>query len=812
MEASADLTEQSAGELQLLLPTDKRNPSFSLYLSDDERDIHVFYGLELFEVVPAQREHIAYKLLVARLYNAGIRVRTLEEVFEVDRKTMRGWGQALRSGKAEHLARVLLGTEVCRKRTAAIDEYVRRRWKALRKEGCRNYREMLQEEIGDIFDTRLSGETLRLLIAQIKAGENAATEEEPAPLEDVASHPMEESTCSSGDENDQEQPDPPVPEPSASGAELEGSGLPAAPGGSSKSIPPFGLPAQGATLLCDHAGLLLFAGALESLPRALEPAQPVLSQWLGSVLLGAANVEQTKYLNWQDLELLLGSVVRFPTPQREELQRLATPATVDAVLRWNFQQLGGAAAVGADLYFDPHTRHYTGMQAVLKGWCASIRWADKVLHSDFMHSTKGQPLYFECTDNFEDLRARFGPLVGRMRSTLCWPQGSVLTLVVDRGIYSHEIFEQVLSDASLHLITWQKGYEAQPWDPAAVSGAYALERKRNHSGDVRLYAFEYIDRPWAAQAGMRQILVRATNPSGAVVQVAILTDDLSRAAQAIIGLMFCRWIQENDFKYLDKHFGINQITSYQSIPYEDLAEGLTDRQVPSQAYVQEVKIGRELLKDKARLLLAADHAQRGEKQRQGRIAQLQAPVAAAAPPSPDAQRKELARLKSASQRFEKYHRQRALKIESVHEKILQHQARKEALQKEVSRVDQLVEQGMVRMDSANKTLMDAIKITARNLFYQALAPFKAAYNNYRDDHDYFRQLTQSAGVLNLTDRQVQVHLVPKVNFPAKLQKIISAILQNLTQKGLTLPDGSGRQISFHLTRREQIEVRLKNST
>jgi len=37
----------------------------------------------------------------------------------------------------------------------------------------------------------------------------------------------------------------------------------------------------------------------------------------------------------------------------------------------------------------------------------------------------------------------------------------------------------------------------------------------------------------------------------------------------------------------------------------------------------------------------------------------------------------------------------------------------------------------VRMDTANKTLLDAIKICARNLFYQALAPFKKLYDNNR---------------------------------------------------------------------------------
>ena len=45
--------------------------------------------------------------------------------------------------------------------------------------------------------------------------------------------------------------------------------------------------------------------------------------------------------------------------------------------------------------------------------------------------------------------------------------------------------------------------------------------------------------------------------------------------------MFCRWVQENDFKYLDKHFGINQITSYGVVGYEQLHEQVEDRQVRS---------------------------------------------------------------------------------------------------------------------------------------------------------------------------------------------------------------------------------------
>ena len=153
------MTFAETAPLQLILPTDKRNPSFSLYLTADEQAIHVYYGLELLEVVPADREHVAYKLLVARLYNAGLRVRILAEVFQLDPKTMRAWGHALRSRDPALLQRMVLGPEAGRKRTAVIDGYVRQRWPQLLDEGCRNYREKLQQEIEGLFNTRLSGET-----------------------------------------------------------------------------------------------------------------------------------------------------------------------------------------------------------------------------------------------------------------------------------------------------------------------------------------------------------------------------------------------------------------------------------------------------------------------------------------------------------------------------------------------------------------------------------------------------------------------------------------------------------------------------
>ena len=47
--------------------------------------------------------------------------------------------------------------------------------------------------------------------------------------------------------------------------------------------------------------------------------QDILAQWLAALWLGAAHIKQTKFLHWEDLEMILGLGVRYPTHQREKL-------------------------------------------------------------------------------------------------------------------------------------------------------------------------------------------------------------------------------------------------------------------------------------------------------------------------------------------------------------------------------------------------------------------------------------------------------------------------------------------------------------
>ena len=120
----------------------------------------------------------------------------------------------------------------------------------------------------------------------------------------------------------------------------------------------------------------------------------------------------------------------------------------------------------------------------------------------------------------------------------------------------------------------------------------------------------------------------------------------------------------------------------------------------------------------------------------------------------------------------------------------------------------MIEANRVRMEPQSKRLMDTLRITVRNLFYRALEPFKKAYNNYRDDHDYFRQLTLSSGVLEMGAQLVTVHLMPKVNYSPQLRRIIGKLLEQLNQQGLELPDGTSRKLRFQLGHKSELELNI----
>ncbi len=735
------------GELQQILGTDKRNPCFTVFRNGAD-ELLLFYGGELLETLPNDRDHAQYKLMVATLYNAGVNLRSLQETFRVAPKTMRCWGRALEDGDPLELARVLAGRQAKRKLTPEIQAYAKMRFSSIYPENRRSYSQVIRKEIEEVFGEELSAESLRPIFGALRDSITGDGEVGVETGETSCDVPSDENVKQGGLSRE-------------TGAKPSGD-----PVGDEnpyrKRSPLLQEQEHGNIRFIHHLGILLFSQVLLLVERADEEFGWLLKQWLCSILLGAVNVEQSKLLDLDGLAEVIGRTQKSRHPQRVLLAEMATSSIADRLYKLNAEQVGADSC--NDFYYDPHTKQYTGSMKILKGWCGSRHFADKALHMDFIHTADGCPVYVSYDDNYADLRGRYATVISAMRSALEMKADRELTLVFDRGIYGQETFGKIIEDPALHIITWEKNYRQGCWDATADTGHFTMHRTRNRANDLKTYSFEYQEELWAKNTAMRLIRVRATNPAGRTIELGILTDQLKRPAPELIWLMFHRWLQENDFKYMEKHFGINQITSYASYSYEDLAKALEDRQIKSGEYKALQKEHGQLRK-KLKTELYNEHRH----------------------PRKSAPRTQ--RIKALTDADEAL----AKKMDETDH--------------EASRLDTLIQNQYQKINTDAKKLYDALKLIARNAFYQALAPFKKSYDNYRDDHVIFRNLTRAPGLLTRTGNEQKAILYPTAPHPPARRKLIEELLDQLNQTGLILPDGSGHPIQLELGERRELNLR-----
>ena len=486
-------------------------------------------------------------------------------------------------------------------------------------------------------------------------------------------------------------------------------------------------------------------------------------------MLGCQNIEQSKELNYTSLETIIGKAHKTLRSQRLSLKDVATKANTEHVFQFNAELL--KVNQQKDFYYDPHTKHYSGHLKILLTWCPSVRLADKGINMDYIHTTSGHPVFFNTNDNFYDLRERFQVNIKKFRILFDFDKESILTHIIDRGIYSLDVFVDIIKDPNTHIITWEKGYKKDLWDKKASYGNGAIEKKRNNKNDVKLVHYRYQERQWDKHESMRQIIVRIYDKNWKIlIEVSILTDDKNRPANQIIELMLKRWVQENDFKYTIKHFGLNQITSYAFTDYKALKGKIEDK-----VYIcsEHKTLTKEIQKTRNKFKTALLRKHKFEEKH-----------------------------KNPNEKLSAKEQERKTKIwdtvNQLNTSLSELEQQRSKTTKFVSKIDELIELGYNKLDTNTKDFMDAIKMLARNMFYIAFQPFKEKYNNYRDDHVLFRHLTRSAGTIYSTTNGIKVGLSPQMEYQPKIKKIMSQVLDEINEMKPEIPDGSHRKIELIL--------------
>jgi hypothetical protein len=719
--------------LQPLLGVCKQNPYFAIQRDEAGGRLLLFYGFALLEVFPDAPMHFALRLCAGRLYNAGVPRKVLTDAFGLDIRTIRRVAKALKQEDPEVLIGVLQGRQRPRKLTPEIAAFVEAMCDTAFDQHPRAPSRYLLQLVQKTFKVSLSAETIRPLLAEYrrrKAGEaqhqqtscDAGIQPAAAPCEEVDSQPVF------------------IEQDAAANTKKFSAGVP--PPDRKRSVPIHRL------RLLPHAGLALFLPQLAALADLDSEDGHLLRYLTACVLLGGVNLEQTKILDHSALAFLLGPIPwTSPPALRAQLRRLAKERQElrGVLLRFNARFCGHSRP--SHVFFDPHTKHYTGKHPVLPGWISSLKRVDKAIHGDWFHGPDGSPLWHRLQDNYDDLRARFLPALRQFRQDLRLPADHTLCVVVDRGIYGLDTLLECQREPGLCLLTWDQAYRAgdQPMPTEGVE-RFTLSRKRNHSRDfihVRMEAWE-LPHPRIPEAGL--IVCRVHRPGKESAEIGMIRIGPSLPVRKAVKRMTRRWLQENDFKYTGAHFGLDQITSYRVTPYAQLGD-VKDRQTANGLRLALQQQARDLRDDLGGLLVTLREGKRRLEKPMRDVQQL----VEALDTSLDS-----AVFTALSRKIESRHKRLIRDIDRLHAKkseadelekrLIALRKRIKTMPAQLSRLATLIERGHVRHDLEVKTFLDTLRMIARNFFCKHLKAFQPHYDNLRDDHAVLRNLTLSPGV------------------------------------------------------------------
>ena len=762
-----------ATTVQPILSCSQRTLSdITVSLGSEGTTFDVYLGVALLERVGADPDAVARKMLVGRLHNAGAPLVELGQTFGHDGRTVKRWGSALATGDIDEIARVFAGRAGRRKTSPELMRYA---WQLYRERGRlgRNYREIIIGKIAEVFGVHVSTTTASALFAADPRSKA------------VPDGPPEQTTPVRSDST------PSVAEASS----VNQSPIP---------LPVQTQPGVSGTQWIHHAGQALFANGMSGIEN------PLQRQFIGQILQGAVNVEQSKTLCLRSLANFTGPVLPRLKGQRDGLDELASESGLRDAYARNAELLCDGPDRGDLFYFDPHAKEYTGQLKVLKGWCGSRHSVVKALYLDSFHTRSGRPCFIRHYSPYYDMRERFFMSLARFDLLFDESRRQGRTFVIDRGIYSLPVLQSFGRD---YVVTWEKGYQGGGWDDGRATIRFSRSRPVNDAADLHAAEFECQESPWSRDRAFRRILVRLHREGERFIELAVITSHPDMDAQDVVWTICRRWLQENDFKYLDVHFGINQMTSRDSLLFRDRIDDFEDRPVESVEYRElkselralEGQLARELLKlrrheTQAQRLAAAATVHKARASRL--LAELEKDLENLKAGHPGGKAatgldRRYGQLRDDFRTLKRRRRKNVGEIAGTEARIAGKEREIEPLEARLcetvrrqSRLQLLVAGEYRLLDPRKKAMMDALRVTASNIFRNVQERFRAIYDNFRDDHAFVRMLGRCSGTMARTEDAVVIRIwLPGTIQPYRIRAIekLLAEIEEQTNADVSAP-------------------------
>jgi transposase len=455
-------------------------------------------------------------------------------------------------------------------------------------------------------------------------------------------------------------------------------------------------------------------------------------------ILGKGTVESAKHLRRRAFGAIIGTgrapAVKTLRRKLAELVEQGQAAALGTGLARRWVQTGVVAT--AYLYVDGHMKAYTGKRKLQEVWNSQRRMPLPGVHTYHVADSAGRPILFLTEELSTNLAKAMPALIEAIREVL---GDRRFTVIFDRGGYDGGLFAWLDSEG-IGFITYQRG------SPNLPAEKFRRHETRFEGRRVRFMICE--DNVKVARRGpWRRIVIRTKDGH----QTPILTNLApgGHGAARIACLMFARWRQENLFKYMGAHHGLDSLVSYASEPASE------QTMIPNP---QRKRLDHQITQ--ARKDLAAAKTTLGD-------ALLNEPKTA----SRTAHGLKIAQGGTVG------------RLRELEEHIARLVASRNELPARVAIADSGITREVMRLEA--KAIVDRVKIAAYNAEEWMLDRLVLHYHNPYDVRDLLRSFAQLPGQIDTTDGKVIVTLDPP-DTPIH-RRALHGLVDDLNRLGTTYP-------------------------
>lgn len=495
-------------------------------------------------------------------------------------------------------------------------------------------------------------------------------------------------------------------------------------------------------------GLIDVARSLFGLSRSERfGVRAVFSTLFFMTVLSKTTVESAKHLRRVEFGAMVGTG-RAPAVKtlRRKLVELVAQAKasefgVGLARRW----VDAGIVATAYLYVDGHMETYTGKRRLQEVWNSQRRMPLPGIHRYFVGDVDGRPLLFLT----EPLSANLAKALPRVVEAVREVVGDrTFTMIFDRGGYDGKLFSW-LAGERIGFITYQRG------NPNLSDDAFRRRETRFEGRRVRFRLAE--DDVTIGRSGPWRRIVLRTKDGHQTPIITNLGPEIGAARIAC--LMFARWRQENLFKYMGDHHGLDTLASYAYTPADP------DTQIPNPQ---------------------RKHLDRQIAELRKQAAALRAELGDALVNEPKAHSRSAHGLKTAQRGVVKHLRD----IEGDIDRLV---VARKPLPARVSIADAHTSRDVMCLE--HKAIIDRVKIAAYNAEDWLCDRLVVHYPNVHDVRDLLRSFAELSGEIRTTDGTVTVTLDPPDT--PKHQRALRGLITDLNTIGATYP-GTDIPVTYQL--------------